>query len=119
MDARIVKVWRTGTGAVQSVDMTAADGARWNVRHCLSADGMVWVLSWSDVGSERNAWAHPELYGFERWYCPGHGGTACQYGACDEIRYTGPVDVAAFEAAQSRARLTRYAHGDVGYRLQG
>ena len=120
MDARIVKVWRNQSGAVYAASMRAADGARFDVQQVQRRGAAMWVLSWANHPDEGPcAWEHPERYGFERWYCPGHGGGVCQYGACDEIRYTGPVDVAGYEAAQSRGRLTRYAHGDVGYRLQG
>jgi hypothetical protein len=124
----VTRVWRDGAGLVRTVELTAADGARFSVTR--RREGAPWVLSWADPGDAvHDVWAHPERYGMTRWYCPGHGGGVCQYGACDEIRYTRVMpafgdDVAGSgererQAAESRARLARYARGDVGYRLLG
>ena len=95
--AQITQVWRYESGGVSAVTMAAEDGARFTVQLRQRDGRAVWVLSWASHPSDRggDVWAHPEPYGFERWYCPGHNGGACQYGACDEIRYTLPVDIEA------------------------
>ena len=79
-DASIVvrEVWRQGDGAVYAADVTSPAGGRYTAH---LDRGQV---SWADA----EVWAHPERHGLERYFCPGHGGAACQYGACDEIRLT-------------------------------
>lgn len=82
----VVKTYRSGSGAVDAVTLRAADGAEFTVR-----------LSRRQVsGADERVWAHPERYGIDRWYCPGHGPSGiCPYGMHDENRYTGPIPEAA------------------------
>jgi hypothetical protein len=91
----VARVFRDGAGMVRTAELAAADGARFHVTR--RREDAPWVLSWADPGDTvHDVWAWPERYGMVRWYCPGHGGGVCQYGACDEIRYTLPVDVTGF-----------------------
>lgn len=78
--SRVTRVWRTG-GGPYAVDMVAVDGHRFTV-HLARGN-----ISWA----EPEVWAYPERYGITRYYCPGHGGAVCQYGACDENRYLGTL----------------------------
>lgn len=114
----VLQVWRSGLVSQHAVKVQAGDGA-------YTATISTGRVSWADG----HVWADPAAYGLERVYCPGHGGGVCQYGACDYIRPAG-LDLAgmaaAFEAterdqraAQSAARLARYARSQVGYRLLG
>jgi hypothetical protein len=75
------QTYRNSAGQVRAVTMQADDGAAFTVslpRQAVS-------------GADPEVWADPEAYGLERYYCPGHGGGACEYGAHDEIRYPGAL----------------------------
>lgn len=113
------RVYRSGLPSQHAVKVRYSDGLGATVT---ITNGRV---SWADL----DVWSDPGAYQLAPWYCPGHNGGVCQYGACDYIRWTGPdlaTMAAAFEtserdrqAAQSRGRLARYARGDVGYRMLG
>ena len=117
--AEVTRVYRSGLPSQHAVTVRYADGSGCTVT---IAGGRV---SWADPA----VWADPGAYMLAPWYCPGHNGGVCQYGACDYIAWTGPdltVMAAAYEArerdrqaAESAARLSRYARGQVGYRLLG
>ena len=75
----IETVYRLGNGQPYAVRLAMSDG---NAATVHLGDGHV---SWADP----DVWAYPERYGLERWYCPGHNGRPCYYGACDMIRTAG------------------------------
>ena len=79
----VVTTYRSASGQVSGFRLRAPDGAGLTVslRHGRA------VLS----GADPDVWAYPERYSCERYFCPGHNGHVCYYGADDEIRYTGPL----------------------------
>lgn len=76
-------VYRNGAGEISAVTVSTPEGDGFTVR---MSDRM---LSWATP----DVWAFPNAFGCERYTCPGHNGAVCQYGACDGIRFTGPINV--------------------------
>ena len=74
----VTKVWRQGLPRQHAVSVTSAAGGKF------TANLERGTVSWA----EPDVWAFPGCHGLERYYCPGHGGGVCQYGACDEVRVT-------------------------------
>jgi hypothetical protein len=81
----LVTFWFTnGAGERYAAEITYPDGARCHLRLASRA------LSWAD----RQVWdnSNRRRYQLTDYYCPGHGPSGiCEYGAHDEIRYTGPL----------------------------
>ena len=74
------QVWRKGSGAPYAVTLAMSDGATATVR---LSDGRL-------SGADLRVWRDLAAYGFERWFCPGHGASrVCPYGAHDYVRMTG------------------------------
>ena len=71
----VTRLWRA-SGKYHGADVTSPAGGRFTAYF---ARGQV-------MWAEPDVWAFPERHGLVRYYCPGHGGAVCQYGACDEIR---------------------------------
>lgn len=93
----VTRVYRSGLPAQHAVKVQFSDGNGCTVT---IANGRV---SWADAG----VWSDPGAYMLAPWYCPGHNGGVCQYGACDYIRWTGPdlaTLAAAFEASHADQR---------------
>lgn len=80
----LVTAWYAdSSGKRYAAEVTFPDGSRCTVRLGRRQ------VSWADP----QVWEHgnQERYQLVSYYCPGHGGHPCQYGMCDEVRYTGPL----------------------------
>ena len=67
-----------GTGVVHGVDGN---------RTARLSDGRL-------SGADLRVWRDLAAYGFERWFCPGHGASrVCPYGAHDYVRMAGGAPV--------------------------
>ena len=86
MSMTVTKVWRQGLPRQHAASVTSAAGGKF------TAGLERGTVSWA----EPDVWAFPECHGLHCYYCPGHNGGVCQYGACDEIRVT---DLAALQEA--------------------
>jgi hypothetical protein len=77
LTVEVTREWKTSGGSIYALQLTATDGKRFTVNL-----GRAWI-SWADL----EVWEDPAKYGLTRYYCPGHNGHVCYYGACDEIRF--------------------------------
>lgn len=78
--AHVGEVHRRADGRAYAVSLRLASP-------CVIGDVTVRLRDGSLSWATRDVWARPELYNLERYFCPGHDGQACQYGACDGIRF--------------------------------
>ena len=73
---KVITVYRAGNARQDAVKAESDAGGQFTANLDRG-----WI-SWA----EPDVWERPEAHGLYRYYCPGHNGHVCYYGACDEIR---------------------------------